>query len=330
MSQDEEQMAIDLPPFDEGATRRAVRRAVVRTAITAIGGLLVLLIVASIGSDLWSARTKDRLRFIMGRAYQAANPGYLINFSSGPRSRWDFGTDLNGNAQALEPSGFSNASTNITLRQSFYGRITQQTILTPTHIDELFCCVGRSDKLQAPRLLRELPAAVEFSALVELKTPLDETTFTAFRHRIGICGRDDIDTFANIQEAEARHIRETNACGGNSESQTAELAAMILSPTQQVRLAENPGKSLDGAHRLTWPDFSLVEFDRWATALRASDEANMRKLLLPGVEEIKRRARDGKIYGFIVTGLRPDRLSALLKAPEFGDVTIADVALSIS
>jgi hypothetical protein len=329
MSEDDE-VPIDLPSFDERTTRAAVRRAILRTALTAAAGILALLVVAGLASGLWSARSDERLRFVMGRAYQSANPGYLVTFASGPRSRLDFGTDLKGAAQALEPGGFSNVATAITVQQNFYGRVTKQTILPPTHIDELFCCVGRSDKDRAAELLKTLPEGVAFSALVELKTPLDETTFTTFRHRLGICGRNIADALGRFQDSVARETKEISGCGSAREnSQTAVLAAMVLSPTPQDR-ANRLETDVDGAHRLTWPDFSLIEFNRWASALRKSDEPNIRKLLLPKVDEIKRRAREGKVYGFIVTGLRPERLRALLNALELGDITIADVALAIA
>lgn len=325
---DDDDVTIDLPSFDERATRSAMRRAVLRTALTAAIGLLALLMVAASASGLWSARGQKRLRFIMGRAYQAANPGYLVEFAPGPRSRLDFGTDLRGGAQALEPGGFAYVSTAVTVRQSFYGRVTEQTILPTTHIDELFCCVRRSDKDTAPKLLQTLPTGIEFSALVELKTPLEERTFTMFRHRLGICGRNISDALAYFREAETRQAQEINGCGSSRQNaQTAVLAAMVLSPTSRERAKVQ--ESVDGSHRITWPDYSLVEFDRWASALRGSDEPNIRKLLLPGVDEIKRTAREGKIYGFVVTGLRPEPLRALLKAPELADITFADVALAI-
>lgn len=322
---------LDLPSFDQGATRAAVRRAIIRTAFTATVALLALMLVLTLASAGWSVRTSERARFILGRAYQSANPGYLINFSSGPRSRLDFGTDVRGGAQALEPGGFSNVATPITVRLTFYGRISEYTVLPITEIDALFCCIGRSDKSRAATLLKSLPAGVELSARVELKEPLDEAAFSSFRHKLGICGTNtSLENVADPFAAERRYAAEANACESAREgAETAVLRSLVLSPTPQDR-SHKLETDADGAHRITWPDFSLVEFNRWASALRRADEPNIRRMLLPTVDEIKRRAREAKIYAFVVTGLRPERLQALLKAPEFGDITIADVALAIA
>src|SRR5688572_30000878 len=138
MSMNEELPNIDLPAFDERSTRWAVRRAILRTAATAVVGVLVVLAVLGVASTAWSARGKDRMLFIMGRAYQAANPGYLVNFYGPGHSRLDFGTEMEGSAQALEPGGFSSSGLTVTVSQRFYGHIAGHTGLTKTHIDELF------------------------------------------------------------------------------------------------------------------------------------------------------------------------------------------------
>jgi hypothetical protein len=326
----------DLPVFDEKTTRRTVRRATRRTAFLAALTILVAVLAVRGASLAWNRRSADRFELVMARAYEIANPGYLV-FVHNSDARFDFGSELVGTAQAWQPDGFSTSGTQFHIRRNVFGRVTTTTFLPPTRLDNPLHDLRNN---RDPSAVEDLPRATVMRALIELKAPMDETAFTRFRRGLRVCAlnRQDSSDFGSLtheefqarQSALARYESdEAKICGSNpSSGRTGVLVSMMVSPSPHYsHFVEK--SSGDGSHRITWPWPTLDRFKDWATQLRASDEPNLKALLLPDVDEFKRRAADGKIYGFIVTRLRPEVLQQLLARPEVGEIYIGEVGLDL-
>ncbi|HUR07046.1 MAG TPA: hypothetical protein VM347_31185 [Nonomuraea sp.] len=71
---------LPMPDFDPKATRRSVRRGLIRTAITVLAALVVLVLVATVGSSLIQQRgdRERRMTDVLGTAFKIYNPGYDI------------------------------------------------------------------------------------------------------------------------------------------------------------------------------------------------------------------------------------------------------------
>lgn len=325
-----EEPSFEMPAFDERAMRRAARRALRRTAFRVVIMLLAAVFVLRWTSYAWDARSSSRFKLVMGHAFEVANPGYRIGLHSGSDARFDFSADLIGSAQAWEPQGISSVDATFIIRRDLRGRISRMTNLPETPLSEVFCCDRRDLKQTGGvSLIGDLPRASVLSAAVELKQPMDEATFTAFRRRLSVCAPSRNDPLAPDDhfEVEARfEMEEENTCGVQTE-RTAQLVSMLVSPTSHYRafverLPSGPG-------RLSWPWPTLEQFNAWARVLRDSDGPNLKQLSLPRVAEIKKRAADGKIYGFVATRLRPERLRALLEEPLIGEIYVAEVGLDL-
>ncbi|MFC7585070.1 hypothetical protein ACFQYP_16035 [Nonomuraea antimicrobica] len=70
-----------IPDFDPKATRRAVRRGILRTATLVLGVLMALVLVATLGSTLIQTRgdREQRMVQVLGTALQIAKPAYTFD-----------------------------------------------------------------------------------------------------------------------------------------------------------------------------------------------------------------------------------------------------------
>lgn len=280
--------------FDERATKRAVRRGVVRTAFTAVVWVVLALIGVSILSSIWQKRGDRGSHFanVVGYGFLAARPGFEGYPPAGC---------CNTSLRTLEAWMTADPKTASPLEQSHQlwfeldlrGRLGDEVFsdLPPTGVGAALAS-GPTDA----RKLRDLPDGVVATAVVELRRPLSPEQFWTLLERHGSDGFD------------------TNG------------VAVYLQPSERS-FAHTAGW-LD--ERVSWPDPGVAGFQAWVKTLRPSDDEVLDRLGLPPLRELGRIAAAPQIYGFVLDQATPRRLRAFAADPAVKWVAVGDVAFNLS
>ena len=281
--------------FDERATRRAVRRGVVRTAFTAVVWVALTLTGLSIVSSIWQTRGDREEHFanVVRHGFVAARPGFE---GAGPASC------CNAGLRSLEAGLSVDPKTAGPLEQSLFlwfeldlrGRLGHEVFsdLPPTGVD------AAHESLEPPAgALDELPNGVVATAVVELARPLDVASFHRLLARGGI-GRFD----------------------------TRNVAVYL-----QQRQPSSP-RTFGGWYdeRVSWPNPAIAGFQAWVKTLRASDDEVLDRLGLPPVGELRRIAETPRIHGFVLDQATPARLRAFEADSAVESVAVGDVAFNLA
>src|SRR4051812_6679256 len=172
LGRDRRRSASAVGVFDERATRRSVRRGIVRTALVAVVWLFIGAVALSFVSALWQERgsREDHLQLVLTSGVAASLPGWETQGSgccnAGLRSLAFFvsGTPIIASPLA-QPRDFR-------LQVNLRGRLTDQAwinSLPSTGVDAAFS----SSSLASPRELRAklgtLPAGLVATTVVELR-----------------------------------------------------------------------------------------------------------------------------------------------------------------
>lgn len=285
--------------FDERATRRAVRRGVIRTAFVAVVWVVVASILLTIVSGLWQTRgdRRDHFAEVAGYGFFAAHPGF----------RWTgrgscCNTDLRWSELllTLDPkvAGPLAQTSELKLRLDLRGRLRDppyQTSLPKTGLD--VASFG-SDKASLRKRLDSLPAAVVATAIVELRRPLD---------------------VSSVYELLARHhITYPDSRG----------VAVYLQSRNATITGSTSGTFAD--ERVSWPNPAVAGFQSWVKHLHGSDNQVLDGVGLPSVSVLRRIAERPKIYGFVLDRAPPSELIGFLADPRVSMVRVGDVAYNFS
>ena len=285
--------------FDERATRRAVRRGVIRTAFVAVVWVVGASLLLNVASWLWQARgdRRDHFAEVAGYGFFAAHPGFRW---SGPGSCCN--TDLRWIELmlTLDPKVASplTQTSELKLRLDLRGRLRDppyQTSLPKTGLDaaSLF-----PDKASLRQTLDSLPASVVATAIVELRRPLD---------------------VSSAYELLARHHVTYPDSGG--------VAVYLQSRNAQIT-GSTTGTFAD--ERVSWPNPAVAGFQSWVKRLHASDNEVLDGVGLPSVGVLRSIAERPKIYGFVLDRAPPRRLLRFLADPRVSMVRVGDVAYNFS
>jgi len=285
--------------FDEQATRRAVRRGVIRTAFVAVVWVVAASILLTIASGLWQARgdRRDHFAEVAGYGFFAAHPGF----------RWTgrgscCNTDLRWSELllTLDPKVASPLpqTSELKLRLDLRGRLRDppyQTSLPKTGLD---AASFSPDKASLRKTLDSLPASVVATAIVELRRPLD---------------------VASVYELLARHHVTYPDSGG--------VAVYLQSMNAQIT-GSTSGTFAD--ERVSWPNPAVAGFQSWVKRLHGSDNEVLDGLGLPSVSVLQRIAERPRIYGFVLDHAPPSELVRFLADPRVSMVRVGDVAYNFS
>lgn len=316
--------------FDDRAIRKLVRRAVLRTAATAVVWIFLASVLIMGAGRAWATRDSDRFEYVFGTAFRVANPAYSVIIGVGDPGRptkvnWDLSAEFRGGAQALTVSSFSSVQLPASLTRTRVGKITEKTILPDTRLSRL---VDTGAKESSRIALDRLPESIKASAVIEFASPLKLDDFTDFRIRHGMCADMNHDYHVSTQEEVVRTnewLKESRAC----KEGTTRLGPLFLEPTGVgAEVFDGRSKrSTPGHKRTTWDDPYLTGLTGWANSLKRSDDYNLNELVLANSTELKRIAKEKRIYGFIVTNAAPQDLRRLMDEELVETVTIADVEL---
>lgn len=293
---------MDALVFDSDATRRAVRRGIVRTGLTAVVWLFFGSILLSILTHTWQTigSRDDRFRPILGNAFLVAHPGYRGDLSQRhPNPKVEF-RSLQLQVRLTPRSAHQNATTrDVWLKLDLFGNLDRSDLFQPPTPIADALRAERPDPLATRRLLTRLPEAVTVSAAVELRTATTMRSFQRLLARQGF-----LDPGGSLPE---------------------ELPIIL----QQLHVLPYDYPSRHVAGPLVWPKSSMAEFQAWAKRLRDEDDQTLSYLYLPPVSAIKAVARQARVYGFIADRVPKSRLRRLLDDPAIRSIRVADVAFDL-
>ncbi|MDX6413004.1 MAG: hypothetical protein QOH23_414 [Gaiellaceae bacterium] len=284
--------------FDERATRRAVRRGVIRTAFVAVVWVVAASIFLTIASGLWQSRgdRRDHFAEVAGYGFFAAHPGF----------RWTgrgscCNTDLRWSELllTLDPKVASPIAqtSELKLRLDLRGRLRDppyQVSLPKTGLDAVS---SSPDKASLRKRLDALPASVVATAIVELRRPLDVST---------------------VYELLARHQITYPDSGGVAVYLQSMNATIVRGPS---------GTFAD--ERVSWPNPAVAGFQSWVKHLHGSDNNVLDGVGLPSVSVLRHIAERPKIYGFVLDHAPPRRLIQFLADPRVSMVRVGDAAFNL-
>jgi hypothetical protein len=284
--------------FDERATRRAVRRGVIRTAFVAIVWVVGAFIFLTTASGLWQIRgdRRDHFAEVAGYGFFAAHPGF----------RWTgrgscCNTDLRSSelSLTLDPKVASPLSqtSELKLHLDLRGRLRNplyQASLPKTGID---ATSFNPHKASLRKTLAALPASVVATAIVELRRPLDVSA---------------------VYELLARH---------QITYPDSRVVAVYLQSMNATVTGSTSGTFAD--ERVSWPNPAVAGFQSWVKHLRESDDDVLDGVGLPSVSVLRRIAERPKIYGFVLDHAPPRRLIQFLADPRVRMVRVGDVAFNL-
>jgi hypothetical protein len=307
----------DLPTFDERAAQRAIRRGVIRTAVSALVLLIVGYYVLLVAASLWQSHgdRKERFPIVAGLGFLVANPGYN-GYPSGCCNQ-----DLTSIELFLDvaPRAASQLTptTSAWLRLNILGRIVIDSIprLPVTPVDLGFRGLGRPDKAQTRTVLGDLPRRMVATAIIEQTKPTTAPAFKRLLRRDGVAPQPGVG-FAFPPVAFEPLYDPLRLAGRLSDEP-------LVWPNTET--AGGPGW---GGKHLPRAD-SVTQFKRWATMLRQSDDRNLGRLGLPSSQQIKAVAAQAEIHGFILEKASLKTLRRLLADPAVRSVKIVDVAFGL-
>jgi hypothetical protein len=285
--------------FDERATKRAVRRGVARTALTAVVWVALGLFGLQIVSVVWQTRGDrgDHFALVVGHGVVAARPGFA---PSGPASCCNTGLRSLEALVTVDPKIASPVERPLELRLELdlRGRLDDDPLrdLPATGVDAALAADPTASAFAVSRL-DDLPDGAVATAILELRRPLDPDRF----HRLLARSRGEMEEPTRV--------------------------AVYLQP------AERPQFELNGVRfdeRVSWPTPAVAAFQAWVKALRPDDDGVLDLLGLPPVAELERIAATPRIHGFVLDHATPARLRALAADPAVRTVALGDVAFNLT
>jgi hypothetical protein len=307
----------DLPTFDERAAQRAIRRGVIRTAVSALALLIVGYYVLWGAASVWQSHgdRKERFPIVAGLGFLVANPGYN-GYPSGCCNE-----DVTSIELFLDVA--PRAATQLTpttkawLRLNILGRLVIDSIprLPGAPVDLGLKGQNRPDKPHTRTVLGGLPRRMIATAIIEEANPTTASEFKRLLRRDGVAPHPGIGfTFPPVV---LEPLYDPLRLAGRLSDEP------LVWPDTQT--AGGPGW---GGRHLPKAD-SVTQFKRWAAMLRQSDDRNLGRLGLPSSQQIKVVAFQAKIHGFILEKASLKTLRLLLADPAVRSVKIVDVAFGL-
>ncbi|GII80726.1 hypothetical protein Sru01_57080 [Sphaerisporangium rufum] len=302
---------LEIPDFDPKRTRRAVRMGVVRTALTVLVLLLVIALLATVGSG-WIQRRGDRDRRmyeVLGTALQIANPGYRIQL--GEISTAPLSMSLKVGISPVRAVGgftftagpeFADRKDEIT--QDFFGRVQHPPLGHDTETSLTYDLydigTGNGPKKEMREVLARLPQTMAALAVVEFATPMTSTELLAFARQYGEC--PDIVVYE-------KRPRATPITGSIM------TRPASMDPPKATDCRDTPPETLEG-------------FRGWVGMLREHDEHNLRQFGLD-LARLRKAAAEGKAYAFVDPISRIRDLRKMIEDPRVTTIRVSDIAFDL-
>jgi hypothetical protein len=285
-------------PFDPRATRRAVRRGVIRTGLAAVVWVVAVGLLASFASAAWQSRGDRREHFkdVATYGFFAGHPGFRW---TGPASCCNTGLRSSELMLTLEPKVASPLAqtSELELRLDLRGRLEDPVFeadVPKTGVEAATAAFSLVPKSRSQRLLAQLPANVVATAVVELRRGVS--------------------------------VGEANALLAGHRTRS---AAVYLEPRDYLTRRAYHGGSF-ATRRVSWPNPAIAGFQAWFKLLRKSDDSVLNGLGLPSVVALRSIAERPRIYGFVLDRATRKQLLSFLGDPRVVSVAVGDVAFKVS
>jgi hypothetical protein len=317
----------DLPPipaFDPRMTRRAVRRGLLRTALRTIVLLVAGFLILQGVSTLVQFRgdRDDRMQRVLGTAFLVAHPDYASSMSS-------LNADLTSMTLAIEaePRQPRQQSSEVTRRpnivtfeitQNLLGHVTKGVYGLQSRLTEPLGQTGeRAGSQQEARRWAEgvfgrLPTSLLGTAVVEFERPLTGEEFQKFyqeHYKDEVPGPDPTFLLSAAGGGSAYHM----PMGWSS------LSGLFFhepAPEQGTELSASGAEAIES-------------FRNWVGQLRDHDAGNLKDLGL-SLDNLRRAAAEGRIYGYVTAGESVDALRKTLDDSQVRTIRLGDVAFDLA
>ncbi|MDA0631839.1 hypothetical protein OUY22_00280 [Nonomuraea sp. MCN248] len=297
----------DLPDFDPGRTRRAVRRGLARTVAIVLAVLALLAVTATVGSSLAQTRGDREIRMgaVLGTAFKMYSPAYSVTIGSCCQTT-PVSMSFEVAARPLGPVGAWPAGTaSYTISQDFFGRVGRLPlgVSANTRLSQALFDVGTTlaPKDDVREVLARLPADLSTLSVVEFERPLGEAELRAFlkRHR---------------------------SCADRVVYERRPGALPITWGHDYWLDGRGPGRSGDMTEEMCGG--GLPEFRDWVGLLRDHDDANLRSFDL-SLDRLRKASEAGLAYGYVDQTASVRGLRELLKDPMVRTIRPAGVAFDL-
>lgn len=304
MSEDES--VLELPDFDPRATRRAVRRGVLRTASVVLAVLLVVGL-AAVGMAFVQQRGDrgERMTDVLGTAFKIYNPAYQIDWETCCET-----TPLSMSftvraSQIRAARGFSESGGSThTITQDFFGRVGRlplgnyaNTTLS-TNLADVGTDLQRKEDIR--KVLARLPDGLNALAVIEFATPARTEELAAFTRDFGLCPQKVVYE---------RRPGSVPITWGTTTWDRAPMPEGLTSCADEIRSA-------------------LEGFRAWSRLLRDHDDANLRHFDL-SLARLRKAANDGLAYAVVDDLASVKELRKVIEDPRVRTVRLADVAFDL-
>lgn len=307
----------DLPTFDERAAQRAIRRGVIRTALSAIALLILGYYVLWGAASVWQSHgdRKERFPIVAGLGFLVANPGYN-GYPSGCCNEDVTSIELFLDVAPRAASQLT-PTTRAWLRLNILGRLVIDSIprLPGAPVDLGLRGQNRPDKAHTRTVLGDLPRRMVATAIIEETKPATASAFKRLLRRDGVAPQPG-PGFA-FPPVVLEPLYDPLRLAGRVSDEP-----LVWPDTQTVGGLGWGGRHLPRAD-------SVTQFKRWAAMLRQGDDRNLGRLGLPSSQQIKSVASRAKIHGFILEKASLKTLRLLLADPAVRSVKIVDVAFGL-
>ncbi|GAA4195999.1 hypothetical protein GCM10022252_42710 [Streptosporangium oxazolinicum] len=298
----------EIPDFDPKRTRRAVRGGILRTSLVVLVTLVMIFLVATVGSEAFQRRgdRETRMLDVLGTALQIANPGYEVRPGEITAAPLSLSMEVGVSPRRVQGSfrtGTAFGDRGEELTQDFFGRVRRPPLGHATETPLTYALynvgTGNQPKEHMRKVLARLPETMNALAVVEFTAPRTGSQLAAFGGQYRSC--PDLVVYEN-------RPRSTPITWGTG----------MLPSTSTMR---------SGACSDLIPH-ELANFRAWVGALREYDEPNLRRFGLD-LARLRSAASGGKAYAYVDTLSTVGQLRRILDDPLVATVRVAEVAYDL-
>ncbi|MBT2224593.1 hypothetical protein [Nonomuraea sp. NEAU-A123] len=306
---------LPMPDFDPKATRRAVRRGLTRTVIIVLAVLVVLVLVATVGSSLIQQRgdRERRMTDVLGTAFKIYNPAYDIGvMDSGITTPLSMSFTVNVSpmrATGGYVGGYGGVEHVIT--QDFFGHVGRLPLGSGanTTLSTALANVstGNQPKQDSRKVLARLPVRLNALSVIEFVKPLTAEELAAFTARY----KTHADKVVYERRPRSIPITWGRMTTWDPRPETDDTTKIItaIGPDEAIKL-------------------DLADFRRWVGILKDYDDDNLHDFDL-SLARLRKAANDGLAYAYVDSGTKIGELRKIIEDPLVQTVRVADVTYDL-
>jgi hypothetical protein len=297
--------------------RKAIRRGVIRTAflgavIFFIGSIVIFIGASLLRSVLGNSQELERVASI---GWRVAHPNFAGQQSGMSMGGWTSTYTIQASPLVAQPSG---ATTSVRLTENPFGSVSGPFAQMKAPSDYALSQVGAPGstgaavKAHERDVLKGLPSPVRVAAVIQFATPMDDNAWLSFTQHYEF----------EKKGLENGFDPRAPALLSSYQDQFALHDAHVMSPVY----GWVDGYDFRSRSPLNTP---VAGFRKWVATLHNSDRDAL-YAVGADLDSLRAAAKDGHIYGFIVSSASVPLLLDLLNDPAIGAVHPYDVAFNVS